>query len=85
MNFNLNENQKAIQASVADFAEQRILPNRMDWDENQHMPRELFREMGDLGLMGMLVPEAYGGAGMGYFEYKIAIEEISKACVRITF
>lgn len=80
MDFNLTENQKAIQASVRDFAQQHILPNRMDWDERQHLPRELFREMGSLGLMGMLVPESYGGTGMGYFEYKIVIEEIAQVC-----
>ena len=57
MDFNFTENQKAIQASVRDFAQQHILPNRMVWDESQHMPRELFREMGAMGLMGLLVPE----------------------------
>tara|TARA_B110000879_G_C11158002_1_gene507776 strand:- start:36 stop:1187 length:1152 start_codon:yes stop_codon:yes gene_type:complete len=80
MDFNFTENQKAIQASVRDFAQQHILPNRMVWDESQHMPRELFREMGAMGLMGLLVPEAYGGAGLGYFEYKIVIEEIAQVC-----
>ncbi len=80
MDFNFTENQKTIQTSVRDFAEKRILPNRMEWDESQHLPRDIFREMGALGLMGMLVPETYGGAGMGYFEYKIVIEEIAKVC-----
>jgi alkylation response protein AidB-like acyl-CoA dehydrogenase len=80
MNFTINENQQAIQAMVRDFAIQKILPKRMEWDEAQYFPRELFREMGGLGLLGMLVPEEYGGAGLGYIEYKIAIEEISKVC-----
>ena len=80
MNFRETEDQKAIRATVRDFAQQEILPHRMDWDERQHFPRELFARMGELGLMGMLVPEAYGGAGMGYFEYKIAIEELAKIC-----
>ncbi|MDE0870646.1 MAG: acyl-CoA dehydrogenase family protein [Flavobacteriales bacterium] len=80
MNFTINENQQAIQAMVRDFAIQKILPKRMEWDEAQHFPRELFHEMGGLGLLGMLVPEEYGGAGLGYIEYKIAIEEISKVC-----
>lgn len=80
MNFRETEDQKAIRATVRDFAHQEILPHRMDWDERQHFPRELFARMGELGLMGMLVPEAYGGAGMGYFEYKIAIEELAKVC-----
>jgi alkylation response protein AidB-like acyl-CoA dehydrogenase len=80
MNFNLSEDQQMIQQTVREFARREILPNRMDWDERQHLPRELFRKMGEHGLMGMVVPTKYGGAGMGYFEYKIAIEEISKVC-----
>lgn len=74
------EDQAAIRSTVRDFAHQEILPHRMDWDERQFFPRDLFTRMGELGLMGMLVPEAYGGAGMGYFEYKIAIEELAKVC-----
>ena len=62
------ESQQAIRATVRDFAQKEILPFRMEWDEKQHFPRELFSKMGALGLLGMLVPEAYGGAGMGYFE-----------------
>lgn len=80
MNFRETEDQAAIRATVRDFAQKEILPHRLDWDERQHFPRELFTQMGELGLMGMLVPEAYGGAGMGYFEYKIAIEELAKVC-----
>lgn len=80
MIFSETEDQAAIRATVRDFAQQEIMPHRMDWDERQHFPRELFSRMGELGLMGMLVPEEYGGAGMGYFEYKIAIEEIAKVC-----
>tara|TARA_B110000444_G_scaffold261270_1_gene312251 strand:- start:1929 stop:3068 length:1140 start_codon:yes stop_codon:yes gene_type:complete len=80
MNFNLTEDQKMIRDTVSDFANRRILPNRMIWDESQTFPRELFSEMGEIGLMGMLVPEKYGGAGLGYVEYKIAIEEISRVC-----
>jgi len=80
MNFNLTEDQIMIRDTVSDFATRRILPNRMIWDEAQIFPRELFSEMGEIGLMGMLVPEEYGGAGLGYVEYKIAIEEISRVC-----
>ncbi len=80
MNFKESEDQRAIRATVRDFAEKEILPHRMEWDEGQIFPRSLFSEMGELGLMGMLVPTAYGGAGMGYFEYKIAIEEVAKVC-----
>lgn len=74
------ESQQAIRATVRDFAQKEILPFRMEWDEKQHFPRELFSKMGALGLLGMLVPEAYGGAGMGYFEYKAAIDEIAQVC-----
>ncbi len=80
MNFELTDDQKMIKNSVADFAQKNILQNRMIWDEGQIFPRELFSEMGNIGLMGMLVPEEYGGAGLGYVEYKIAIEEVSKVC-----
>ena len=80
MNFTETENQKAIRATVRDFALREILPHRMDWDERQHFPRDLFTKMGELGLLGMLVPETYGGAGMGYMEYKVAIEELAKVC-----
>ena len=80
MNFELTDDQKMIKDSVADFAQKNILPSRMIWDEAQIFPRELFSEMGKIGLMGMLVPEEYGGAGLGYVEYKIAIEEISRVC-----
>ncbi len=80
MNFTESENQKAIRATVRDFAQREILPHRMDWDERQHFPRELFTNMGALGLLGMLVPEEYGGSGMGYMEYKVAIEELAKVC-----
>ena len=69
-----------IKETVSEFARRRILPNRMIWDESQIFPVDVFREMGEIGLMGMLVPEEYGGAGLGYIEYKIALEEISRVC-----
>jgi alkylation response protein AidB-like acyl-CoA dehydrogenase len=80
MDFQFNEQQKLIQQSVREFAQKNILPHVMEWDEAQHFPTDLFNEMGKIGLMGILVPEAYGGAGLGYFEYIIALEEISKVC-----
>jgi len=61
-----------------DFCEKHIKPHVMEWDEKQEFPVELFRKMGEMGLMGVLVPEAYGGAGFGYFEYIAAIEEIAR-------
>ncbi len=80
MNFHPTEQQRLIQESVREFAVSSILPRRMEWDEAQTFPRELFREMGAMGLMGMLVPEQYGGAGLGYFEYKLAIQELARVC-----
>ncbi len=80
MNFRPTEQQQLILQSVSAFAQQSILPNRMVWDESQEFPRALFEEMGQMGLMGMLVPEQYGGAGLGYFEYKVAIQELARVC-----
>ncbi len=80
MNFEQTENQKMIADMVRDFAAKEIQPNVMDWDESQHFPIDLFRKMGELGLMGVLVPTEYGGSGFGYFEYVTAIVELSKVC-----
>lgn len=80
MIFHESEDLKMIRTSVRDFAEREILPHRMEWDESQHFPKDVFRKMGEIGLMGMLVPEEYGGAGLGYFEYKAAIEELARVC-----
>lgn len=77
-NFELGENEKMIAQMVRDFTEREIRPNVMDWDEAQAFPFEIFEKMGSLGLMGVLVPEAYGGSGMGYFEYVTAIVELAK-------
>ena len=60
MNIQPTPDQRLIQDSVRDFAQREILPHRMEWDESQHFPREVFAAMGELGLMGMLVPESYG-------------------------
>ncbi len=78
MNFEQTENQKMISHMVRDFAEKEIRPNIMKWDEAQTFPVELFKKMGYLGLMGVLVPAEYGGSGFGYQEYVTAIEELSK-------
>ncbi len=78
MNFELNEEQQQIKYSVREFAESEILPNVMEWDETQHFPIELRPKLAELGLMGVLFPEEYGGAGMGYVEYATIIEEIAR-------
>ncbi len=69
-----------IRESAKDFAKKEILPNVMKWDEAQHFPVEIFKKMGELGFMGLLVPEAYGGSGLGYSEYITIIDEISQIC-----
>ena len=80
MDFEKNENQLMITQMMRDFAEKEIRPNIMKWDESQEFPVDLFKKMGELGLMGVLVPTEYGGSGFGYFEYITVIEEISKVC-----
>jgi alkylation response protein AidB-like acyl-CoA dehydrogenase len=80
MNFDKNENQKMIAQMVRDFTEKEIKPYFMDWDESQEFPVQVFKKLGELGLMGVFVPEAYGGSGFGYFEYITVIEEIAKVC-----
>ena len=78
--FSISENQELIRKMVRDFAERNIRPHVMEWDEAQHFPVELFKELGGLGLMGVLVPETYGGSGFGYQEYVDVIVEIAKVC-----
>ena len=80
MNFSFTEDHKMITQMVKDFAEKEIRPNVGKWDEEQHFPKDLFKKAGELGLMGVLVPEEFGGAGLGYFEYIAIIAEISKVC-----
>jgi alkylation response protein AidB-like acyl-CoA dehydrogenase len=80
MNFEPSEITQQVAQTARDFARQHIKPNVMEWDERQEFPIQVFREMGQLGLMGVLVPEEYGGAGLGYFEYKTVIEEVAKVC-----
>ena len=80
MNFSQSESQRLIAETVRDFGEKNIRPFVMEWDEAQHFPIELFRKMGELGLMGVLVPEQYGGAGLGYPEYVTANIELGKIC-----
>jgi alkylation response protein AidB-like acyl-CoA dehydrogenase len=78
MTFEETENQKMIAQMIRDFGSREIKPYMMDWDESQEFPIDLFHEMGKLGLLGVLVPEEYGGAGFGYLEYITAIVELSK-------
>ena len=81
MNFEYTETQKMIAESIRDFAEVHIRPNIMEWDEAQIFPVELFKKLGEMGFMGVLVPEELGGSGLGYHEYITIIEEISNSCL----
>ncbi|MBA3320824.1 MAG: acyl-CoA dehydrogenase [Pyrinomonadaceae bacterium] len=78
MNFELDEEQQQIRMSVREFAEGEIAPHVLEWDETQHFPIELVPQLAELGLMGVIFPEEYGGAGMGYVEYATIIEELSR-------
>ncbi len=79
----VSENLKLIQESARDFAEQYIRPHVMEWDEAQHFPIDLMHRLGEQGFLGVLVPEEYGGAGLGYQEYITVIEEVAKVCSSI--
>jgi alkylation response protein AidB-like acyl-CoA dehydrogenase len=78
MNFETSEITLHAAQTARDFAQQKIKPYVMEWDEKQEFPVHIFKELGHLGMMGVLVPEKYGGAGLSYFEYKAIIEEIAK-------
>jgi alkylation response protein AidB-like acyl-CoA dehydrogenase len=80
MDFATNELTAQVAQTVKQFAEQYIRPHVMEWDEEQKFPAHILKELGKLGLMGILVPQEYGGSGLGYFEYSAAIQEISKVC-----
>lgn len=80
MNFELNENQKMIAQMVRDFAEKEIRPNMNKWDDEEYFPVETMKKMGELGLLGIYIPEEYGGSGFGYFEYATALMELGKVC-----
>jgi len=80
MDFNQTENQEMITQMARDFAEKHIRPDLMKWDESQEFPVEVFKQLGELGMMGVLVPQEYGGAGFGYHEYINVITEVAKVC-----
>src|ERR1700754_3752189 len=78
MDFELNEDQQQVKSSVREFAEGEIAPHVREWDEKQHFPAELVPKMAAQGFMGVIFPEEYGGAGMGYVVYVAIIEELSR-------
>lgn len=80
MHFQQSEITAQVAQTAKDFANQNIRQNFMEWDESQEFPIHIFKALGQLGMMGVLVPEAYGGTGLSYFEYNVIIQEISKVC-----
>ena len=79
VDFDLTDDQKAVRDMVRAFARNEIVPHAADWDERQHFPRELFTKLGELGLLGIIIPEEHGGAGLGYVEYALILEELGAA------
>ena len=79
MEFELSQDQQAIRDMVRDFSGNEIAPKAFEWDENQHFPRDLFTRLGELGMLGVVIPEAWGGAELGYVEYAAILEEIGAA------
>ncbi|WP_143310674.1 acyl-CoA dehydrogenase family protein [Chitinophaga vietnamensis] len=80
MNFEPTEIQKQIAQTIRDFGKTDIQPYVLEWDEHQEFPVPLFKKLGELGLMGVLVPEQYGGSGLGYLEYVTVVSEIARFC-----
>jgi alkylation response protein AidB-like acyl-CoA dehydrogenase len=76
--FSLTDEQQQLRRTVRDFAEGEIAPHIMDWDENSRFPLELIPKLAEMGFLGVICPERYGGAGMGYIEYSIIVEELSR-------
>jgi alkylation response protein AidB-like acyl-CoA dehydrogenase len=78
VDFEFTEDQKLLRKTVREFAEGEIAPHVMEWDESQEFPRDVMTKAGELGLMGILFPEKYGGVGLGYMEYASVVEELSR-------
>lgn len=78
MDFSFTDEQKHLRKSVREFAEGEIAPHVMEWDESSHFPTELLPKLGEMGFMGVIFPEQYGGAGLGYIEYATVIEELAR-------
>ena len=76
MDFSLTDEQQQLRRTVREFAEAEIAPHVMEWDEASHFPSEIIPKLAELGLLGVIFPEKYGGAGLGYVEYAIVIEEL---------
>ncbi len=80
MDFTLPEHVEALRQSLRKFAEKEIRPHVMEWDETKTYPLEVIKQLGEMGMLGVIFPEEYGGAGMGYIEYAVVVEELSRVC-----
>jgi len=80
MDFTLSEDTELLRREVRKFAEKEIRPHVMTWDEKKIFPRDVMKQLGEMGMMGIIFPESYGGAGMGYIEYAVVVEELSRVC-----
>jgi alkylation response protein AidB-like acyl-CoA dehydrogenase len=80
MDFNFSDNQKLIFETISEFTDREIKAQLMDWDERQYFPIEVFKKLGELGMLGVLVPDKYGGSGFGYDDYVVVISELAKVC-----
>ena len=84
MDFNFSDNQKLIFETISEFNNREIKSQLMDWDERQYFPIEIFKKLGELGMLGVLVPEKYGGSGFGYDDYVVVVSELAKVCGSIS-
>ncbi|MBS1562068.1 MAG: acyl-CoA dehydrogenase family protein [Bacteroidetes bacterium] len=80
MSFDVSDDQEVIRQHIRAFVEEEIKPVVLQYDESQEFPTEIFRKLGDLGYLGIVIPPEYGGSGMGYLEYAIVVEEVARAC-----
>ena len=78
MDFGFTSEQQHLRKSIREFCEAEIKPHVMEWDESQEFPLDVFRRLGDLGVLGAVFPEELGGAGYSYVDYSIVMEEISR-------
>jgi alkylation response protein AidB-like acyl-CoA dehydrogenase len=83
MDFELTEEQRMVKEAAADFAKNTLLPKAQEFDEKEEIPKEIYKELGELGYMGMLLPEEYGGSNLDFVSYICAMEEFAKACAAL--
>jgi alkylation response protein AidB-like acyl-CoA dehydrogenase len=83
MDFELNEEQRMVKEAAADFAKNSLLPKAQEFDEKEEIPKEIYRELAQLGYMGMLLPEEHGGSNLDFVSYICAMEEFAKACAAL--